>query len=42
MSVLDEGHYLCRAMNGIGTGLGKVIYIGVNGNEKFQTEIDWI
>lgn len=29
---LDEGHYLCRATNGIGSGLGKVIYVGVNGN----------
>lgn len=28
----DEGHYLCRATNGIGSGLGKVIYVGVNGN----------
>lgn len=28
----DEGHYLCRATNGIGSGLGKVIFISVNGN----------
>lgn len=27
----DEGHYLCRATNGIGAGLVKVIYVGVNG-----------
>lgn len=27
----DEGHYLCRATNGIGSGLGKVIYVSVNG-----------
>lgn len=29
---LDEGHYLCRANNGIGSGLSKVIYVSVNGN----------
>ena len=27
----DEGHYLCRATNGIGSGLSKVIYVSVNG-----------
>lgn len=27
----DEGHYICRANNRIGSGLNKVIYIGVNG-----------
>lgn len=27
----DEGHYLCRANNGIGSGLSKVIYVSVNG-----------
>lgn len=32
VSPQDEGHYLCRATNGIGSGLGKVIYVGVNGN----------
>lgn len=30
----DEGHYLCRAVNGIGTGLSKIVFLGVNG--KFQ------
>lgn len=27
----DEGYYLCRATNGIGSGLSKVIHVGVNG-----------
>lgn len=27
----DEGQYICRATNGIGSGLGKVIYLDVNG-----------
>lgn len=27
----DEGHYLCRANNGIGSGLSKVIYVSVHG-----------
>ena len=27
----DEGHYLCRANNSIGSGLSKVIYVSVNG-----------
>lgn len=27
----DEGHYLCRANNGIGLGLNKPIYVSVNG-----------
>lgn len=26
-----EGHYLCRSSNGIGSALGKVIYVSVNG-----------
>lgn len=37
VTVFDEGHYLCRATNGIGTGLGKVIYIGVNEPARFDT-----
>lgn len=32
VSPQDEGHYMCRATNGIGSGLAKVIYVGVNGN----------
>lgn len=34
----DEGHYLCRANNGIGLGLNKLIYVSVNGesiSERF-------
>jgi hypothetical protein len=27
----DEGYYLCRATNGIGTGLSKVVSLAVNG-----------
>jgi len=27
----DEGYYLCRATNGIGTGLSKVVALAVNG-----------
>lgn len=27
----DEANYLCRANNGIGSGLGKVIYVAVKG-----------
>lgn len=27
----DEGYYLCRANNGIGSGLSKVIYVSVHG-----------
>lgn len=29
----DEGHYLCRASNGIGSVLNKMIYVEVNGNK---------
>ncbi|XP_017776462.1 PREDICTED: Down syndrome cell adhesion molecule-like protein Dscam2 isoform X2 [Nicrophorus vespilloides] len=32
----DEGHYLCRATNGIGSGLGKVIYVSVNEPARFD------
>ncbi|XP_071054820.1 cell adhesion molecule Dscam2 [Onthophagus taurus] len=32
----EEGHYLCRATNGIGSGLGKVIYIDVNEPARFD------
>lgn len=28
----DEGYYLCRAANGIGPGLSKVVSLAVNGN----------
>ncbi|XP_060516116.1 cell adhesion molecule Dscam2 [Cylas formicarius] len=31
-----EGHYLCRATNGIGSGLGKVIYVAVNEPARFE------
>lgn len=31
----DEGNYLCRATNGIGSGLGKVIYVAVKGKNIF-------
>jgi hypothetical protein len=27
----DEGYYLCRATNGIGSGLSKVVSLAVNG-----------
>lgn len=32
----DEGHYLCRASNGIGSVLNKMIYVEVNGNERYK------
>lgn len=32
VSPQDEGHYLCKATNGIGSGLTKIIFIGVNGS----------
>ncbi|XP_071452909.1 cell adhesion molecule Dscam1 [Hetaerina americana] len=32
----DEGYYLCKASNGIGSGLTKVIYIAVNEPVKFE------
>lgn len=32
VSPQEEGQYLCRATNGIGSGLGKVIYLDINGN----------
>lgn len=32
----DEGHYLCRANNSIGSGLSKVIYVSVNGKSTFR------
>jgi len=28
----DEGYYMCKAANEIGTGLKKIIRINVNGN----------
>lgn len=31
VSSQDEGYYLCRATNGIGSGLTKVIFVAVNG-----------
>ncbi|XP_044017269.1 Down syndrome cell adhesion molecule-like protein Dscam2 [Aphidius gifuensis] len=34
----DEGHYLCRANNGIGSGLSKVIYISVNEPARFEVK----
>lgn len=30
-STYNEGQYLCKAENGIGTGLSKMIHITVNG-----------
>lgn len=30
-SSYDEGQYMCKADNGIGTPLSKVIYVSVNG-----------
>ncbi|CAH0562134.1 unnamed protein product [Brassicogethes aeneus] len=36
VSSQDEGHYLCRATNDIGSGLGKVIYVGVNEPARFD------
>lgn len=36
LSPHDEGYYLCSASNGIGSGLSKVIFVGVNG--KFVTD----
>ncbi|XP_044257604.1 Down syndrome cell adhesion molecule-like protein Dscam2 isoform X1 [Tribolium madens] len=36
VSPQDEGYYLCRATNGIGSGLTKVIYIGVNEPARFD------
>lgn len=33
----DEGHYLCRANNGIGSGLSKVIYVSVNGTINYYS-----
>ena len=39
----DEGYYLCRANNGIGLGLTKIIYIGVNGKVPiFPLLIAWL
>lgn len=36
----DEGNYLCRATNGIGSGLGKVIYVAVKGkNNSLSTKL---
>ncbi|XP_044594739.1 Down syndrome cell adhesion molecule-like protein Dscam2 [Cotesia glomerata] len=35
---LDEGHYLCRANNGIGSGLSKVIYVSVNEPARFESQ----
>ncbi|XP_076279934.1 Down syndrome cell adhesion molecule 3 isoform X5 [Lasioglossum baleicum] len=32
----DEGHYLCRANNGIGSGLSKVIYVSVHEPARFE------
>ncbi|XP_033228370.1 Down syndrome cell adhesion molecule-like protein Dscam2 [Belonocnema kinseyi] len=32
----DEGHYLCRANNSIGSGLSKVIYVSVNEPARFE------
>ncbi|XP_034948275.1 Down syndrome cell adhesion molecule-like protein Dscam2 isoform X1 [Chelonus insularis] len=34
----DEGHYLCRANNGIGSGLSKVIYVSVNEPARFEQQ----
>ncbi|XP_043274690.1 Down syndrome cell adhesion molecule-like protein Dscam2 isoform X2 [Venturia canescens] len=34
----DEGHYLCRANNGIGLGLSKVIYVSVNEPARFELQ----
>ncbi|XP_069687424.1 cell adhesion molecule Dscam1 isoform X3 [Periplaneta americana] len=33
----DEGYYLCRATNGIGAGLSKVVSLSVNEPVKFDT-----
>lgn len=33
-SSYDEGQYMCKADNGIGTPLSKVIYVSVNGELK--------
>lgn len=35
----DEGHYLCRANNSIGSGLSKVIYVSVNGKRPIIRNI---
>ncbi|XP_053986908.1 cell adhesion molecule Dscam2 isoform X2 [Hylaeus volcanicus] len=32
----NEGHYLCRANNGIGPGLSKVIYVSVHEPARFE------
>ncbi|EFN83957.1 Down syndrome cell adhesion molecule, partial [Harpegnathos saltator] len=32
----DEGYYLCRANNGIGSGLSKVIYVSVHEPARFE------
>ncbi|XP_043491862.1 Down syndrome cell adhesion molecule-like protein Dscam2 isoform X4 [Polistes fuscatus] len=32
----NEGHYLCRANNGIGSGLSKVIYVSVHEPARFE------
>lgn len=37
----DEGHYICRANNRIGSGLNKVIYIGVNGKVFVIIDQEW-
>lgn len=39
----DEGYYLCRANNGIGSGLSKVIYVSVHGKNNFTNyePINW-
>lgn len=29
----DEGNYLCEARNGVGSGLSKVVFLKVNGEE---------
>ncbi|XP_063973280.1 cell adhesion molecule Dscam1 isoform X2 [Diachasmimorpha longicaudata] len=34
----DEGHYLCRANNGIGAGLSKIIYVSVNEPARFESQ----
>jgi len=35
----DEGYYLCRANNGIGSGLSKVIYVSVHGKNMIHVQI---
>jgi len=37
----DEGYYLCRATNGIGAGLSKVVSLAVNGTYSAHVKLSF-